>query len=616
MPVRRSARLRSLQASAEEIPSDSNNQNNGNNNKQKNLDSVMERDEPTDTPAKVKSTPAKTAHTPKSTSSQKHSPTKTPTQSATRPTHFEMHPSKVHQSTTKQADSGLILGFNPIKKDAQGNVVKETPAQNTPSKTPATPAFYGTPAFDFKFSCQDSQLSDEAKKLMESVREDVARIKANLIQEQATSGAEPFQNARKIAKPKGKSGRFSDAHMARFKKMDSIAGHASAFRATPGRFQPVQKTLKRTKSKAQLDDAEARKSPAITTPKSPAPTTPSAKRVKHDKPGATPESRPTGSKSAIARPRPSIRSSLLTPTRSSMARASTCLKPPRTSMIPSLARSPLSKPADTPTTPRTEFNPRFKSSIPTLGSLKSILRRRQPLFSRDPAKIAAGTHQTAPDFTPDLLLHRDDSQEPAATTPSPKKRVEFTPCTKPRPDEVISPSPSKIPLTISHPSTSDVVYPTLPVLTPDRGGVQEQSTIRSVRPSDVPEEATLPTVSGVPHGLNHKKHAPREPTLPEVPGMPHGLSHKKRHRATADETDRENVPPAEDSSQGRSAKRVKVNTPEQVKQPASSPLKSRSNTPSRLRSGIRKGTPGSARPRSRMLSMSRLNMLAQPKHRS
>ncbi|KAL4927986.1 uncharacterized protein BDV17DRAFT_265100 [Aspergillus undulatus] len=630
MAVRRSARLRSLQSPVEETPSEPKSQNNVNKNKrQKNLNTVMERDEPIDPPADAQSTPAKAqtpkAHTPKTqtpkaASSHKKSPAKTPTTSITRPTHFEMHPSKVHQSTTKQADSGLILGFNPIKKDAQGNVVKETPAQNTPSKTNASPAsaFYGTPALDFKFSCQDSQLSDEAKKLMESVRDDVARIKADMIKDQATNNESSQNGQRKIAKPKGKAGRFSDVHMAEFKKMDSIAGHASAFRAAPGRSQPIDKTLKRTNSKARLDEADSHEFPASGTPKTSAPTTPSAKRVKQDKPNATPSSRPPGTKSALARPRSSIRSSLLTPTRSSMARASGSLKPPRTTMIPSLARSPLSKPADVPTTPRTEFNPRFKSNIPTLGSLKSILRRSQPLFSKDPAKIAAGTHRASPDFTPDLLLQpsHDDSQEPAVT-PSPKKRVEFTPCTKPRAEEVISPSPSKIPTAAPYPSMSDVVYPTLPVLTPDRGGAQKQPTIRSVRPSEVSEEATLPSVPGVPHGLNHKKHAPPEPTLPEVPGMPHGISHKKRHRATADETDRENVPPADDpSQQERSAKRVKMNTPEKPKLPASSPLKSRSHTPSRLGSGIRKGTPGSARPRSRMLSMSRLNMLAQPKNRS
>ncbi|BCS23780.1 uncharacterized protein APUU_40224S [Aspergillus puulaauensis] len=604
MPVRRSARLRSVQ-SPEDIPSNSDNQNNVNkdNKSQKNLDTVVEHEEPTVNPRpNTQSTPtAKVAHTPKSSHSQRKSPAKTPTTSLTRPAHFEMHPSKVQQSTTKQADSGLILGFNPVKKDAQGNVVKD-PAQNTPSKTTTSPEsnFYGTPALDFKFSSQESQLSDAAKKLMESVRQDVARNKANMVRENPSSiTAGPSQNVeRKIAKPTGKANRFSDVHMAQFKRMDSIAGHASAFRATPGRFQPVQKSLKRTNSKARLDEPESKGSPARTTPKASTPTTPSAKRVKQDKPETTPQNRQTNPKSAIARPKASVRSSLLTPTRSSMARASTSLKPPRTTMIPSLSRSPLSKPADAPSTPRTEFNPRFKSNIPTLSSLKSILRRHQPLFSKDPSKIAAGTHQTAPDFTPELLLRpsRESSHEPTAATPSPKKRVGFTPCTKPRPtEEVISPSPSKIPTTITYPSTSDVVYPTLPTLTPDRGSAQNSATIRTVRPSDAPVEATLP----------------------EIPGMPHGISHKKRHRAAEDDADRENVPPNGDHSQERSLKRVKVSTPEPSKLPASSPLKSRSHTPSRLGPGsARKGTPASARPRNRMLSMSRLNMLSQPKHRS
>lgn len=587
--------------SLQDIPSNSDNQNNVNNSKK--LDTVLENEEPTvNARPNTQSTPTpKVAHAPKSAHSERKSPAKTPTTSLTRPTHFEMHPSKVQQSTTKQADSGLILGFNPVKKDAQGNVVKETPTQNTPSKTAVSPesTFYGTPALDFKFSSQESQLSDEAKKLMESVRQEVARNKANMVRENPSSTtAGPSQNVeRKIAKPKGKANRFSDVHMAQFKKMDSIAGHASAFRATPGRFQPVQNTLKRTNSKARLDEPESKNSPARATPLAPTPTTPSAKRVKQDKPETTPQNRQTNPKSAIARPRAGVRSSLLTPTRASMARASTSLKPPRTTMIPSLVRSPLSKPADAPSTPRTEFNPRFKSNIPTLSSLKSILRRHQPLFSRNPTKIAAGTHQTAPDFTPELLLRpsRESSHEPAAATPSPKKRVEFTPCTKPRPTEVMSPSPSKIPANITYPSTSEVVYPTLPTLTPDRGNAQKPPTIRSVRPSDAAVEATLP----------------------EIPGMPHGISHKKRHRAAEDDADRENVPPNDDLSQGRSAKRVKVSTPEPSKQPASSPLKSRSHTPSRLGPGsARKGTPASARPRNRMLSMSRLNMLSQPKHRS
>ena len=64
---------------------------------------------------------------------------------------------------------------------------------------------------------------------MESVRGDVARIKAQMVHDKSKQDHEEHGD-RKIAMPKGRAGRFSDVHMAEFKKMDSIAGHASAFR--------------------------------------------------------------------------------------------------------------------------------------------------------------------------------------------------------------------------------------------------------------------------------------------------------------------------------------------------------------------------------------------------
>lgn len=556
-----------------------------------------------------------------------------------------MHPSKVHQSTTKQADSGLILGFNPVKKDANGNVVRETVAHDTPSKAKASPiSQYGTPGFEFKFACQESQLSDEAKKLMESVREDVAKIKAQMVLEKdkqnaADRGAEGLNGRdRRIAQPKGKAGRFSSAHMAEFKKMDSIANHPSAFRATPGRFQPVGTTLKRTNSKAGFDEAESRRQspPKATAKPCPAPAAPSAKRVKHDKTDDVSTRRPTTEadktpKAALPRPRSAARSSLMTPTRAFAARTSSVsLKPPRTSMIPSLARSPVSKPAGIPRTPQTDFNPRIKSNLPTLGGLKSILRRHQPLFSRDPTKIAAGTHVAAPDFTCNFLL--GSSREPSVTeelapTPSPKKRVEFTPTTKSPVAKVDSeldqpsPSPSKITVSVSH-TSSDIVYPTLPVLTPEktsaaaiRSGQDGTPTIRHVRQSNVNAQSTaLPDVAGMPHGIGNKKAT----TLPDIAGVPHGIGNKKRHRATEDEADTENVPPAESTSDPRSAKRLKFSAPSPAKAPpALSPTKARTHTPVRTSSiSSRAGTPASARAKSRgVLSISRLNMLAQPKNR-
>ncbi|KAB8215388.1 hypothetical protein BDV33DRAFT_180995 [Aspergillus novoparasiticus] len=658
MAVRRSARLRNRQASNEPQPPASpvNNTTTDTTNNNNKLPSVMERDE---TPAGVPSnhtTTTITTTTPKSTTNvrtphkatpaQKQTLAKTPTSAVTRPSHQEMHPSKVHQSTTKQADSGLILGFNPIKKDAEGNVMKDSLVETTPSKTKASPAstYYGTPAFEFKFSSADSQLSDEAKRLMESVREDVARIKAQMVQEKESQPDQDSNNQtenRKIAEPKGQASRFNAAHMAEFKKMDSIAGHASAFRATPGRFQPVRKDLKRTR----LDESN-QNSPTKSTTKSPAPATVGAKRVKHDKSDDTSTRRQTvgeksASKPAVTRTRPAIRSSLMTPTRASMARtSSTSLRPPRTSMLPrpSLAHSPTSKQSNTPRTPNTDFNPRFKSGLPQLN-LKSILRPHQPLFSKDPAKIAAGTHVAAPEFSSKFLLGttRDASEEPAVT-PSPKKRVEFSSSTRLQDDEALpSPSPSKF--TTGSPArvASDIVYPTLPALTPDHASKKSDSetkspTIRHVRQSDAPTNLSLPDISGVPHGIGSKKRhreteATHDPSLPDVPGVPHGIGNKKRHRdAAGRDVDTENVPPADAAAENRSAKRVKLSSPSKLspfkfspsKMPTPSPTKARSHTPLRsTTSASRTGTPASARQKSRnALTMSRLNALAQPKNRS
>ncbi|KAA8644709.1 uncharacterized protein ATNIH1004_008916 [Aspergillus tanneri] len=529
-----------------------------------------------------------------------------------------MHPSKVHQSTTKQPNSGLILGFNPIPKDADGNLVKGALVQDTPSKpkhSPAPSSHFGTPGFDFKFACHESQLSDEARKLMETVRQDAARIKSQIARDQPSQS--PASNDahdvgdRKIAQPKGKAGRFSNAHMAEFKKMDSIAGHASAFRATPGRFQPVQeKTLKRSNSKARLDESPAKAVPSV--PRSPAP---SAKRVKHDTSDDTSTHRPvegeprTPKPTAHSRPRPrsTTRASHFTPTRASAARATaTSIKPPRSSMIPSLARSPSLQHPSAPRTPRTDFNPRLKTNIPTLPNLKSILRRHQPLFSKDPTKIAAGTHVTASDFNSKLLLQSPSRQasDDVVQTPSPKKRVEFSSSTR-SPGPQASPSPSKIPS--ARPATSDVVYPSLPALTPEKtaaatptatSGEITKSTIRQVRPSDVPS-TTRP--------------------LPKVAGVPHGIGNKKRYRETTEHgTDSENMPPVDTTDEVRSTKRVKLGSPSPTKMPTPSPTKPRSHTPLRSTAkGSRSGTPASARAKNRgVLSVSRLNMLAQPKNRS
>lgn len=573
---------------------------------------------------------------------------KTPTTvGGVRPPLGEMHPSKVHQSTTKQADSGLILGFKPVKKDANGNIVKEGLVESTPTKVKgSTSREFGTPGFEFKFASQETQLSEEAKKLMESVREDVARIKAQMIsdkdrQARKEEEAENGQGDRRIAKPRSRAGRFSAAHMAEFKKMDSIAGHPSAFRAAPGRFQPVTKTLKRTPSKANLDEqAEKSQAPVKSTPasakpvQSPAVTGDRAKRVKHEKTDDASTRRPestegnaSAAKPAIPRPRAAVRSSLMTPMKFSSVRSST-VRPPRTSMTPSLARSPESKSLAPPRTPQTEFNPRLKSNLPTLGNLKSILRRHQPLFSKDPAKIAAGTHVAAPDFSSDMLMGgaRDttDSSE-AIQTPSPKKRVEFTLNTESHDKSAqASPSPSKVRTVQPTTAVSDIVYPTLPVLTPEK---ESKST------TPVSNKAKVPSIRFVRPSSDVQ---PKAATL-NLPAVPHGIQNKKRRREDADdESDTENIPPADSTSDVRSAKKIKMAPVSPAKIPTPSPVKRGSTfgrptpsratpsratpsraTPSRIAPGrTGTGTPASARPKDRpVLSMSRLNMLAKPKER-
>ncbi|KAJ5587029.1 uncharacterized protein N7459_002794 [Penicillium hispanicum] len=623
MAVRRSARLRSNASpdTAESIPQPD---------AATRLASVEERDEtPGDGHPSVRTPITKkgSQKTPTPATQQKLEEIRTPmTGSAVRPSRQEMHPSKAHQSTTKQVDSGLILGFNPIKKDAEGKVVNDGVVENTPSKSKASPALtqFGTPGYEFKFG-QDSQLSDEAKRLMDSVREDVKKIKEQMIfdkskQKDQELEADQANGDRKIAKPKGKAGRFSDIHMAEFKKMDSIAGHASSYRATPGRFQPVTKSLKRTKSKAQLDDPEPQNASPSRPPTkpstlpTPAPAA-STKRVKHNPTDDTSTGRVQPVKDGEAlrktpapRPRSMIRSSLMTPTRASVARsASLSLKAPKTSLIPSLARSPATKAMASPRTPRTDFNPRLKSNLPTFGNLKSILRRHQPLFSRDPSKIAAGTHVAAPDFNPDSLLASQAELTDSAPTPSPKKHVEFTPSVKSRHELVdASPCRSKMPTTPSR-SNSDVIYPTLPALTPEKNAVSDSSNTKSVK---------SPTIRHV-----RQSDGSAYPELPVVAhGIAHGIGNKKRHRDEVDDDlpnteDAENVPPADEQSEERGAKRLKANPP------TPSPVKSRPiKTPVRSVSS-RMGTPASAaasaKQKSRgVLSISRLNMLAKPKGRA
>ncbi|CAD6500793.1 BgTH12-06499 [Blumeria graminis f. sp. triticale] len=169
-----------------------------------------------------------------------------------RPAPEEMHPSKSHLSTTHGPDSGLRLGFTDIT--TAGSNQPSGITQKTPTKKGVSEC-----SFDFKFSRPNTQLGPEAQKMMEELQLEAQRIKAKMASErddkkQKEEPSKVMDHGRKVAHPKGKIGRFSDAHLLEFKKMNSIADHPSVLRTQASNLSTTKSILKRSPSKADLDD--------------------------------------------------------------------------------------------------------------------------------------------------------------------------------------------------------------------------------------------------------------------------------------------------------------------------------------------------------------------------
>ncbi|KAK4908954.1 hypothetical protein LTR28_000241, partial [Elasticomyces elasticus] len=146
-----------------------------------------------------------------------------------KPSPEEMHPQLHRLSTAKSQDEARWLGFSNIAPHTEPSkgTSKIAVAQGTPTKAEKISKPFTSPDFQFTFRRQSLELSPEARQLMAEKREEAAKIR-----EQMVGDVESYPNigdvlGRKIATPKGKSGRFSDAHKAAFKKMDSIADHPS-----------------------------------------------------------------------------------------------------------------------------------------------------------------------------------------------------------------------------------------------------------------------------------------------------------------------------------------------------------------------------------------------------
>jgi hypothetical protein len=299
-----------------------------------------------------------------------------------------MHPSKAHHSTTQEPDSGLRLGFTDI--EAVGNDQPSGVTQSTPSKL-------GIPSttFDFKFARPGPQLGPEAQRMMDDLREEALRIKAKLAAEREEEKRREGEagggiGARKIARPKGKAGRYSEVHMAEFKKMDSIAGHASAFRAQPGRFTPVKANLKRSQSKAQLDDREdvqkkteriSEQSHSSERLENTSPAKRARKHVADDTSSARPTTadshRPMPTTPNIPRLQTDVLASITTPTQASLARAASIKKP--VTQIPTLSRSS--------SKPNLNATPRGLAKFTTAINLSSMPKSESKGFLRSPGKF-------------------------------------------------------------------------------------------------------------------------------------------------------------------------------------------------------------------------------------
>ena len=563
----------------------------------------------------------------------------------THPSFAEMHPSKVHTNTSKTPKSRQTLNIvdtDTIKLNPTKSTL-EPVSVNMPSQPVGTPIKKATPlnspGFDFKWTRPDTILSPEAQKIMESVREEAARIKAKMQaekdeQERRDSESEQLFTAvgRKIATPKGQAGRYSNVHMQEFQKMDSIANHVSTWK---NKFQAGSASLKRSQSKTnlnqhgrpnQIDSAPTSDLLSDSDTRGRLENTAPGKRAKQNYQDDTSSGRPLSRDTkqpigGLLRSKSGLPSVMTTPTKASLARATSVKHSQTTTKIPTLGRSMSFKDIASPAGSKTEGSNKYLSSLSRIG-MKSILHKRQPKYSHDPLKVAEGTHLPVPSSK--ISLNKELPSLPGTPlrgiqhSPS-LKRVNFTPTTKATHDlAAASPSPSKIPSlhfrsldTVSSKSPEAIIYPTFMQSeslksNPPQAGEFTFRSSKTARFGPATPGISSPTIRQVrPSGI-----ATPLVAFETVPSIPHGITNKKRRRADSggDEDEENMAPQDEQAEEGRKAKKAKIAAPSTVTQTAES-----SKTETRRATG--KNTKSGNKKNKGVLSLSRLNMLSRPKNR-
>ncbi|KAL2022548.1 hypothetical protein VTK56DRAFT_5155 [Thermocarpiscus australiensis] len=379
--------------------------------------------------------------------------------SSVKPPMEEMHPSKVHPSMGPPS-SGLRLGFTDIKPTGNRGDGLPAVAQTTPSRVtvPSSP-------FTFRYTrpaASDLNLGPEAQRMMDELREEAAKIKADLVAKRdAEMKEEEKVGTRKIAQAKGKAGRFSAVHLAEFKKMDSIENHPSAFRAQPGRMTPLKAGVKRSQSKANLDEPETVRSKQPTPASTVARTrpravaeepTPNFKRarqhVDEDASSKRPVSRdgssipaPKSQGYGVRRSKSKL-ASLMTPTKASLARAAMATASVKTPSQGSLLRSPskvtlssLPRSSTTSTLPNFSLVPetepaqsaQIKSPKSRFDRVKEMLRGAKANMTMTKSALPLPTASVS--ATPAPAPTEKHALPVPSTTPARKlsRRVAFTP---------------------------------------------------------------------------------------------------------------------------------------------------------------------------------------------
>ncbi|TGJ83417.1 hypothetical protein E0Z10_g5358 [Xylaria hypoxylon] len=429
----------------------------------------------------------------------------------------EMHPSKVH-ATMAPPSSGLRNGFTDID---YSKTPMQALIQNTPSKTPA-------PSSDFTFryarSGAERELGSEARRMMDDLRGEAAKIMVQLAADRARELAEQGESAdgRKIAAAKGKSGRFSSAHLAEFKKMDSIQGHASSFRAAPGRFTPVQATtpvkpitplkpgIKRSQSKANLDEPDSARPKTLPRPlaRSPekireAPEHPSKRirqRIEDDASTLRPVSRdgtsiprPKSSGNDSLRtgiPRSHTLGSLVTPTKSSLVRTASvnAMKTPTISLVQSPSQPDLQR--------VNSFSAKVGNSL-----LKSPSKTDLGLLARSPSKKGFGALKMW--GTTNYLGSESTKVPTQVETPGRFSRIRSIlkrqpSGTKPKSKSAIPPSFSPAPKTPNRLGLTDKMFPTAPLTTPARKPARHVDFTPDTKQAAIAQESPSPVKPSIP----------------------------------------------------------------------------------------------------------------------